>query len=42
MNKKLLEKDKKYKTKEGGLGYVGLQARRQSIVFEKKKRRHVV
>jgi hypothetical protein len=34
MNKKLLEKDKKYKTKEG---YVGLQARRQSIVFEKKK-----
>jgi hypothetical protein len=35
MNKKLLEKDKKYKTKEG---YVGLQARRQSIVFEKKKR----
>jgi len=42
MNKKLLEKDKKYKTKEGGLGYMGLQARRQSIVFEKKKRRHVV
>ena len=43
MNKKLLEKDKKYTTKEGGLGYVGLQARRQSIVFEKKKkRRHVV
>jgi hypothetical protein len=41
MNKKLLEKDKKEKNKTGGwgggLGYVSLQARRQSIVFEKNK-----
>jgi hypothetical protein len=40
MNKKLLEKDKKEKNKTGGwggLGYVSLQARRQLIVFEKKK-----
>jgi hypothetical protein len=38
MNKKLLEKDKKEKNKTGGgVGYVSLQARRQSIVFEKNK-----
>jgi hypothetical protein len=36
-NKKLLEKDKKEKAKEGGggLGYMGLQARRRSIFLKK-------